>query len=89
MTDAPCVYRLGPPSDDLGPLAEFLKASPGAAVTITVDPARALGTPELQLLLAARQDPAGPSALVLEPMSPRLAAGLALLGLDGHLGVAA
>jgi len=89
MTDAPCVFRLGPPSEDLDALAAFLRAAPGAEVAITVEPTRPLSTPELQLLLAARQDPAGPSALTVGPASPRLAAGLALLGLEGRIEVAA
>lgn len=89
MTDTARVFRLGPPADDLGTLAEFLKAAPGAEVAILVEPDRPLATPELQLLLAAGQDPAGPSALTVGPPSPRLVASLALLGLAAHIEVAA
>ena len=89
MTDAPSEFRLGPPSDDLGALAAFLRGNPGVHVAIKVEPARLLTTPELQLFLAARQDPLGPSALTVGPASPRLQAGLALLGLGHRIEVAA
>jgi len=89
MTDAPRVLRLGPPSEDLDALAAFLRAAAGTDVTITVDSARPFSTPELQLLLAARQDPSGPASVTVGPASPRLVAGLALLGLEALLEVAA
>jgi hypothetical protein len=89
MTDTAREFRLGPPADDLGALAEFLKAATGADVAITVEPDRPLATPELQLLLAAGQDPAGPFALTVGPQAPRLVAGLALLGLAAQIKVAA
>ena len=34
MTDAPCVFRLGPPSEDLDALAAFLRAAPRAEVVV-------------------------------------------------------
>ena len=89
MTDSPRLFRLGPPSEDLGALADALRAAQGAGITIHVGPERPLATPELQLLLAAIQDPAGPSSLRLAPASERIASGLRLLGLEGRLEVAA
>ena len=89
MTDSPRHFRLGPPLEDLGPLADALRAAQGADLTIHVEPERPLATPELQLILAAAQDPAGPSSLRLAPASGRVASGLRLLGLEGRLEVAA
>jgi hypothetical protein len=84
---SPRLFRLGPPSEDFGALADVLRASRGADLTIRVEPERPLATPELQLLLAAAQDPAGPSSLRLAPASERIASGLRLLGLEGRLEV--
>lgn len=89
MTDTSLVIRLGPSSDDLGVLAESLRGASGADVTIRVDPDRPLATPEIQIVLAALQDPQGPSALRAESDGPRLATGLRLLGLADRIEVAA
>jgi hypothetical protein len=89
MTDSPCPIDLRPPSDDLGALAQVLRAAGRAEVTIHIEPGRSLSTPELQLLLAAAQDPDGPSRLRLFPSSDLLAPALRLLGLEGRLEVAA
>lgn len=88
MTDTPLVFRLGPSSDDLGALADSLRGASGADITIRVDPDRPLATPEVQLLLAAMQDPLGPSALRAASDGPRLANGLRLLGLADRIEVA-
>ena len=89
MTESPRLFHLGPPLDDLGALAGFLRAAPGTEVAIHVDPDRALTTPELQLLLAAAQDQAGPSSVRLAAAPGRIDSGLRLLGLEGRLDVAA
>ena len=89
MTESPRSFHLGPPLDQLGALADFLRAAQGADVTIHVEPERPLATPEVQLLLAAGQDPAGPSSVRLASASDRVVSGLRLLGLEGRLDVAA
>lgn len=89
MTDSPRLFHLGSPSDDLGGLIDFLRGAKGADVTIAVGPERPLSTPEVQLLLAAGADPAGPSSLQVIPASAQITAGLRLLGLEGRIEVAA
>ncbi|WP_156363033.1 hypothetical protein [Rubellimicrobium mesophilum] len=88
MTESPDLFHLGPPLDQLGALADFLRAARGADVTIRTELDRPLATPEVQLLLAAIRDPAGPSAVRVAPASGRIASGLRLLGLDGCIEVA-
>lgn len=89
MTDSPREFCLASSSDGLEALADALKDAAGAEITIRVEPERPLAALEVQILLAAAADASGPAALRIAPASPRLEAGLRLLGLEGRFEVVA
>ncbi len=82
MTESPRSFHLGPPLEEICALTDFLRAASGADVIIRVEPERPLASLEIQPLLAALQDPAGPSSVRLAA-AERVAAGLRFLGLEG------